>query len=127
MLLKQTLIVGLGGGLGAVTRWLIGVSLNQLFPFIALGTLGANWLGAFFMGLLFGTVQFAFSLNAYWQLFLATGFLGGLTTFSTFTAEGFTLLQQQYFFYLFLHLLLHLVGSFLCFYLGWFLIKTLSS
>lgn len=117
--------VALGGALGAVLRWMIGLSLNHLSPHIIVGTLAANLLGAFIMGLCIALVEKAMPLPGQWQLFIMTGFLGALTTFSTFTAESFTLLHQSDYFYFILHLLLHLVGSLLCFSLGWLLLKFL--
>lgn len=116
--------VALGGALGAVLRWIIGLSLNHLSTHIIMGTLTANLIGAFMMGICIGVVEKALSLPSQWQLFIMTGFLGALTTFSTFTAESFTLLHQGDYYYFLLHLLLHLVGTLLCFSLGWILFKS---
>ena len=91
------LAVGFGAFLGAVLRWTFGIWLNPLLPTLPLGTLAANLLGGLVMGLamgLFGQFQ---SLSPEIRLFVTTGFLGGLTTFSTFSAETVTLmLRQQY-------------------------------
>lgn len=122
---NSVLWVALGGALGATLRWLIGLSLNHLSAHIIMGTLTANLLGSFVMGICIGIVEKALSLPSQWQLFIMTGFLGSLTTFSTFTAESFTLLHQGDYFYFFLHLLLHLVGTLLCFSIGWILFKSL--
>jgi len=91
------LAVGFGAFLGAVLRWAFGTWLNPLLPTLPLGTLAANLLGGLVMGVamgLFGQFQ---SLSPEVRLFVTTGFLGGLTTFSTFSAETVTLmLRQQY-------------------------------
>ncbi|MCE1239216.1 MAG: fluoride efflux transporter CrcB [Azonexaceae bacterium] len=79
--------VGVGAALGAWLRWLLGLALNPLFVALPLGTLAANLLGGYLVGAAVGL----FHLNAQWplalKLFAITGFLGGLTTFSTFSAE----------------------------------------
>ena len=81
------LAVGAGAALGAWARWLLGVVLNPLFLSLPLGTLAANVIG----GYLVGVAVALFHLNTHfpvaWKLFMITGFLGGLTTFSTFSAE----------------------------------------
>jgi CrcB protein len=81
------LAVGAGAALGAWARWLLGVALNPLFFALPLGTLAANVIG----GYLVGVAVALFHLNTHfpvaWKLFMITGFLGGLTTFSTFSAE----------------------------------------
>ncbi|MBU3697613.1 fluoride efflux transporter CrcB [Dechloromonas sp.] len=79
--------VGLGAALGAWMRWLLGLALNPLFVSLPLGTLAANVIGGYLIGVAVGLFHF----NAQWplalKLFAITGFLGGLTTFSTFSAE----------------------------------------
>lgn len=79
--------VGLGAAMGAWVRWALGVMLNPVFIALPLGTLAANLLGGYLVGIAVGL----FHLNSQWplafKLFAITGFLGGLTTFSTFSAE----------------------------------------
>lgn len=79
--------VGLGAAMGAWVRWALGVMLNPVFIALPLGTLAANLLGGYLVGIAVGL----FHLNSHWplalKLFAITGFLGGLTTFSTFSAE----------------------------------------
>jgi len=86
--------ISAGASTGAVLRWFLGLLLNTLFPAIPLGTLTANLVG----GYLIGVAVVFFSnhpvLAPKWRLLVITGFLGGLTTFSTFSAEVVTLLQQ---------------------------------
>lgn len=91
---NSILVISVGASLGAVLRWLLGVSLNALFPAIPPGTLAANLIGGYLIG-----VAVAFFVNhpalaPEWRLLVITGFLGGLTTFSTFSAEVMALLQQ---------------------------------
>ncbi len=84
----------LGASLGAVLRWLLGMSLNALFPAIPLGTLSANLIGGYLIGIALAIFAHHPSLAPEWRLFVITGFLGGLTTFSTFSAEVTTLIQE---------------------------------
>ena len=90
-------VVFAGAGFGALLRWWLGGLLNPLFPTIPLGTLSANLIG----GLLVGVASAGFAhhdaLPLEWRLLVITGFLGGLTTFSTFSLEVVTLIgRQQY-------------------------------
>ena len=84
-----------GAGFGALLRWWLGGLLNPMFPTIPLGTLAANLIG----GLLVGVASAFFTHNAgvalEWRLLIITGFLGGLTTFSTFSLEVVTLIARQ--------------------------------
>ncbi len=86
--------ISVGAALGALLRWGLGLALNTLFPALPLGTLAANLIGGYLVGLAVGL----FTLHADWppelRLFVITGFLGGLTTFSTFSAEVVQALQQ---------------------------------
>ena len=81
------LAVGLGAALGAWSRWLLGVVLNPLFIVLPLGTLAANLLGGYLVGVAVGVFHLNTHFPMAWKLFAITGFLGGLTTFSTFSAE----------------------------------------
>ena len=91
---KSILAIALGAVLGALLRWQLGAKFNSLFPTIPPGTLVANLIGAYVIGL--GIAFFAtFSaISPEWRLLVVTGFCGCLTTFSTFSAEITTLLQQ---------------------------------
>ena len=93
-MLQQFAAVGIGAALGAWLRWGLGAALNPLFPTLPLGTLSANLVGGFAMGMVmeFATRHALLSPDA--RLFVTTGFLGGLTTFSTFSAEATTLLLR---------------------------------
>ena len=81
------LAVGAGAAFGAWTRWLLGMALNPLFIILPLGTLAANLLGGYLVGVAVGLFHLNTHFPLAWKLFAITGFLGGLTTFSTFSAE----------------------------------------
>jgi CrcB protein len=91
---KSVMAISLGAALGALLRWGLGNRWNSLLPAIPPGTLVANLVGGYIIGL--GIAFFATyaALAPEWRLFVITGFCGGLTTFSTFSAELVTLLQQ---------------------------------
>lgn len=90
----SVLAVACGAALGAVLRWQLGERLNALLPQLPLGTLVANLLGGYLVGLAVGWLATLPTLAPEWRLFVITGFLGGLTTFSTFSAEIIGQLQQ---------------------------------
>ena len=81
------LAVGAGAALGAWVRWLFGLALNPLFIALPLGTLAANVVGGYLVGVAVGVFHLNTHFPLAWKLFAITGFLGGLTTFSTFSAE----------------------------------------
>lgn len=103
--------IGIGAALGAWLRYVLGLWLNPLFPAVPLGTLSANWLGGYLMGIALGVFAQWPSLSPEIRLFVTTGFLGGLTTFSTFSAEMATLLQRQQFATGAAAIVLHVGGS----------------
>lgn len=89
------LTVGVGGAIGTWLRWWLGTLLNSLLPNMPLGTLAANLLGGYLMGLALGYFEHFQALAPETRLMITTGFLGGLTTFSTFSAEMTTLLLRH--------------------------------
>lgn len=107
------LAVFFGAGIGACLRWVLSLWLNPLLPGMPLGTLASNLLG----GLLVGVATAGFAqmpqLPPEWRLLLVTGFLGGLTTFSTFSAEVVVLLQRQQWGWALTTAATHLAGSLL--------------
>jgi len=103
--------VGIGGALGCWLRWVLGTLLNPLFPTVPLGTLAANLGGGLMMGCVMGLWDHFQTLSPELRLFVFTGFLGGLTTFSTFSAESTTLLLRQQYLWFGAHIAAHLVGS----------------
>jgi fluoride exporter len=81
------MVVGFGAALGAWVRWLLGLALNPLFIAVPLGTLAANLIGGYLVGVAVGLFHLTTHYPLAWKLFAITGFLGGLTTFSSFSAE----------------------------------------
>jgi CrcB protein len=100
-----------GAGVGALLRWWLGAMLNPVFPTVPLGTVAANLIG----GLLVGVASAFFAHNASlppeWRLLVITGFMGGLTTFSTFSVEVVTLLGRQEYWWAVGAASIHLFGS----------------
>jgi CrcB protein len=92
---KSIVAIALGATLGALLRWEFGLKLNHLFPSLPLGTLTANLIGGYLIGFAIAYFAQAPGIAPEWRLFIITGFCGGLTTFSTFSAEVVMLLFQQ--------------------------------
>lgn len=105
------LAVGIGAALGAWLRWGLSVWMNAFHNQLPLGTLLANLGGGYLIGIAVGVFQGYPALSPEWRLFAVTGFLGGLTTFSTFSAEAMILLQRGDYAWALGHSALHLVGS----------------
>ena len=91
---KSIAAIAVGAALGALLRWQLGNRLNALFPSLPPGTLAANLIGAYLIGLALAFFSAHPALSQEWRLLILTGFCGGLTTFSTFSAEVLALLQQ---------------------------------
>ena len=108
------LAVGVGAAIGAWARWTLGLMLNAAIPTLPLGTLTANLIGAYLMGLfmgLFSISTFTTEFTPELRLFVMTGLLGGLTTFSSFSAESVTLLSRGQYGWATTHVLIHVFGS----------------
>ncbi len=102
--------VAVGATLGAWLRLILSVTLNAVLPGLPLGTLAANLLGGLLVGAAIAALGAASGLDPVWRLFIVTGFLGGLTTFSTFSAESLQLIQSGRFLLAAGHSALHLFG-----------------
>jgi CrcB protein len=91
---KSVVAVCVGASLGALLRWWLGAQLNNLFPAVPPGTLVANLVGGYVVGVAIAFFALYSAVAPEWRLLIITGFCGGLTTFSTFSAEIVMLLQQ---------------------------------
>ncbi|MDR0476838.1 MAG: fluoride efflux transporter CrcB [Desulfobulbaceae bacterium] len=117
-ILNSICAISAGAVLGALCRWVLGLALNAVFPPIPLGTLAANIIGGYCIGLAISIFSFFPEIAPEWRLLVITGFLGALTTFSTFSAEVGTLLQQQRFLMAMAAIALHVGGSLVALFLG---------
>ena len=107
------LAVGLGAAIGAWLRWGLGMLMNQVHQHIPLGTLVANLAGGYVIGLAMAFFSTHNGISPEWRLFAITGFLGGLTTFSTFSAETALMLQRGEYVWAALQIVLHVAGAIL--------------
>lgn len=110
--------VGTGAALGALLRWKLAEWLNHLHPSLPPGTLTANLVGGYLIGVAVAYFSSRPGLPVEWRLFVITGFLGGLTTFSTFSTEVMSLLQQGRLPAAFAAMAAHLGGSLLATFAG---------
>ena len=110
-MLMQTVAVGVGAALGALLRWRLGLLYNPVFPPIPLGTLAANLIGGFLAGLCLEYFSRNAAVPPELRLAATTGFLGGLTTFSAFSAETAALLLRRDFLWPTVIVGVHLIGS----------------
>jgi CrcB protein len=120
------LAIGLGAAIGAWLRWGLGLWLNPLFPSMPLGTLAANLTGGYVIGLAIAWFTEHPGLPPEARLFLITGLLGGLTTFSTFSAEVVTALMRGLWLTGGLIAFVHMSGSFLATGLGFYSMRFLK-
>ncbi len=119
------LAVGGGAAIGAWIRWGLGLALNPLFPTLPLGTLAANLIGGLLMGLAMELITRHSMMAPELRLLVTTGFLGGLTTFSTFSAEITTLLTRGEWYWAALGILAHVAGSLVMTMIGILLMRGL--
>ena len=110
--------VGGGAAVGAWARWGLSLLLNPIFPSVPLGTLAANLIGGFLMGVTMALITHYEAMSPELRLLLTTGFLGGLTTFSTFSAEATTLLSRGQLGWGAAMITAHVVGSIACTFAG---------
>lgn len=121
------LTVGIGAALGAWLRWWLGILLNPVFPTVPMGTLAANLLGGYLVGVAVAFFTENAGLPPEARLFVITGFMGGLTTFSTFSAESVTLISRSEYLWALAHISLHLVGSLIMTTLGMLTVNLLKA
>lgn len=124
--MTSILPISLGAALGAVLRWLLSTRLNSLWPSLPPGTLVANLVGGYLIGVALSYFALHVELSPQWRLLVITGFLGGLTTFSTFSAEVVTQLQQGNLFWAFASIVTHVLGSLAMTFLGMATVAALS-
>ena len=126
----SVIAICVGACLGALARWQLGLWLNPptseagIFPW---GTLAANLIGGYLIGLCIGLFQNLPQIDPEWRLLFITGFLGALTTFSTFSIEVVGMLQQGRLFLALSTASVHLIGSLLLTYLGLYTVKLIIS
>jgi fluoride exporter len=121
--LPSVVAICLGACIGALARWRLGLWLSTPGALLPWGTLAANWIGAYAIGLSLAFFNLQPHMDPVWRLAIVTGLLGALTTFSTFSAEVITLLQQGRVLMASGVAALHLVGSLVLTWLG---LKTLA-
>lgn len=110
---KAVVAVALGAALGALLRWVLGMKFNSWFPTLPPGTLIANVVGGYIIGVAIAFFAQTPQLAPEWRLLIVTGFCGGLTTFSTFSAEVLHLLQQGRLLWASATVSVHVMGSLL--------------
>jgi CrcB protein len=118
--------VGIGAMLGAWSRWGLALALNQLVPALPMGTLVANLAGGFMIGAAFEYFVQNAALPPEYRLMFITGFLGSMTTFSAFSLEAVTLLQQARYGWALLLIGSHLIGSLAMTLLGFAAVRAIS-
>ena len=125
MNLVSPLAVAGGAGVGALIRWMLGLALNAIFPSIPLGTLVANLIGGLLMGVVIGSFDHFQTLPIEWRLAITTGFLGGLTTFSTFSGETVSHLLREQWGAAGALVFVHVAGSIMATLLGVIVVRTI--
>ncbi|WP_281645377.1 fluoride efflux transporter CrcB [Parendozoicomonas sp. Alg238-R29] len=115
---SSVLAISLGAALGANARWLLGMALNPVFAGLPFGTLTANWVGSYLIGVALSGFNVLSIVSPELRLFVVTGFLGALTTFSSFSADIVALIQEGRFGWASAGILLHVAGSLIMTILG---------
>ncbi len=111
-MLQLLLAVFIGGGTGSVTRWFLSMRFNPLHQAIPMGTLAANLIGAFIIGMGLAWFNRMTHIDPMWKVLITTGFCGGLTTFSTFSAEAVFLFQEGRIGWALMNMAINMLGSF---------------
>lgn len=110
-MLKSVVCICAGASIGAVLRWVLGLAFNGALPLIPLGTLLANLSGGYVIGVMLAVIVFFPQFPPEARLFIITGMLGSLTTFSTFSGEVVLLIQERHLLAAALTVALHVAGS----------------
>ena len=110
---KSIIFIVVGAAFGSLLRWFLNLKLNNLFPIIPPGTLISNLIGGYIIGFAIACFANLPNIAPEWRLFVITGFCGGLTTFSTFSAEVIALLQAERFAWSLGAIAIHVSGSLL--------------
>lgn len=126
-MLKSLFAVMIGGGIGSALRWGVSIRLNALFPTLPPGTLTANLVAGFIIGMALSWFIKQPHLDPAWKLFITTGVCGGLSTFSTFSSEILVLLQAGNWLWALLAILAHVLGSLLAVLAGFTLIAMITA
>jgi CrcB protein len=124
-MIAKLIAVGVGAAGGAWIRWGLGFALNSIVKNFPLGTFVANLIGGFLIGIAVEFFSQNVELSPEWKLLIVTGFLGGLTTFSTFSAESVQLLQSARYGWMAFHIGVHTAGSIAMTVLGIYLCKVM--
>lgn len=117
-MLAAVLAISAGAALGALSRWGLALAFNAMFPTLPPGTLAANVIGGYLIGVAVAFFSQQPQLPPEVRLFVVTGFLGGLTTFSTFSAEVMSLIQQGRLGWALGAIAIHVSGSLLATFAG---------
>jgi CrcB protein len=125
--LTSIIVIAVGAALGALLRWYLAARFNQVFPQLPPGTLAANLLGGYLIGIAMAVFLAFPSLSPQWRLLTVTGFLGGLTTFSTFSAEVVTALLEGQGLWALSTIASHVIGSVVMTLLGVATVRGLKS
>ena len=118
--------VGVGAMLGAWIRWILGIALNTVVPNLPLGTLAANLIGGYLIGIAVEFFSQHAELPLEMRLLIITGFLGGLTTFSSFSAEAVGLLDSARYGWMAALISTHVIGSIIMTLLGILTLRAVS-
>ncbi|HET8572799.1 MAG TPA: fluoride efflux transporter CrcB [Edaphocola sp.] len=123
--MKFLLIIGLGGGVGSILRYLMQVGINKITPALAfpLGTFIVNITGCFLIGLFYGTAARHSWFSEEWRLMLITGLCGGYTTFSSFSYESMSLMAEGHFLYFGLYIGLSILFGLSATWLGYVVMR----
>jgi CrcB protein len=115
---NSILAISLGASVGAILRWVLGLMLDSMYFAISIGTITANLIGGYLIGIAIAFFAMHTELSPQWRLFVITGFLGGLTTFSSFSAEVTGMIQQGQLGTAITTVMIHVIGSLVMTFLG---------